>query len=153
MTAAPLPRLVPSAPWTGEPAAWGRTCGTLGLSRGDGIRAVVRVERCAAGRLRGAYPAGGHDVEIAVTAQEPATGAATTEILRQTARMVWKADGRCRRIVLAVPPGDAEALASARAAGFRLGVDVDLPDEGTVDLLVAEPPWAAAPGPAEVPTR
>ncbi|KAB2340216.1 hypothetical protein [Actinomadura rudentiformis] len=150
MTAAPLSRLQASAPWTGEVTAASRNRATLRLRRHDRLHAVIDVERCATGRLRGTYPAGGHDVEIAIAAiggsmiDDVAFNGATAaaDVLRQVVTMIWNADDRCRRIVLAVAPEDHDIASFARSAGFRHGVDVDVPGVGTVDLLVIEPAWA-----------
>ncbi|MEQ4722574.1 hypothetical protein [Nonomuraea sp. B19D2] len=98
----------------------------------------VRLARCATGRLREAYPAGAHDVEIMVS---PAcTGQAMTRLLRDIADAVITADPRCRRLVCAVPEGDLGRVAAAESAGFRYVVDVDLPGE-QLSLLVHEPDW------------
>ncbi|MFI0452788.1 hypothetical protein [Actinomadura sp. 6N118] len=158
MTAAPLQRLQAFVPWTGDVIAASRNRATLRLRRDDGLYVVIDVERCAAGRLRDTYPAGGHDVEIAITtiggapfddvstgpAASTAGSAAASDVLRQVVTTIWNADSRCRRIVLAVAPEDHDTAGSARSAGFRHVADVDLPDAGTVDLLVIEPAWATS---------
>ena len=139
MSAAPLPALPPVPPWAGEPGPWTRTRGTLRLRRDDGARVTVEVERCAAGRLRAAYPVGEHDVEIAVTAGESAAREVAAEALRHMVEVIWEADPRCRRVVLAAPVDDPDAARTARDAGFRPAVEVELPGSGTVELLVREP--------------
>ncbi|MGP3962073.1 hypothetical protein ACTWPT_39400 [Nonomuraea sp. 3N208] len=96
--------------------------------------ARVRLERCAAGRLRDAYPVAAHDVELQVDG-------AGTELLLALVDAVSVADPRCRRVVYAVQEGDLPRIAAAEAAGFRYVVDVDLAD-AQLSLLVAEPGWA-----------
>ena len=142
MTAAPLPRLRPAGPWNVEEVASSRSRATLRLRHGDGPDTVVEVERCAAGRLRGTYPAGRHDIEIAITRP----GGPEAEVLRRMVAAIWSVDSRCRRIVLALSPGDRRGAEAALAAGFRYGVDVDVPGAGTVDLFVIEPDWAVGVG-------
>ncbi|MGP3911331.1 hypothetical protein [Nonomuraea sp. 10N515B] len=95
--------------------------------------ARVRLERCAAGRLREAYPVAAHDIELQVDE-------AGTELLRALVDSVSVADPRCRRVVYAVPEGDLARIAAAESAGFRYVVDVDLAD-AQLSLLVAEPAW------------
>ncbi|RVX38879.1 hypothetical protein EDD27_1207 [Nonomuraea polychroma] len=95
--------------------------------------ADVRLERCATGRLRDAYPVAAHDLELRVNE-------ATTGLLRALVEAVSVADPRCRRVVYAVPEGDLAGIAAAEAAGFRYVVDVDLAD-AQLSLLVAEPAW------------
>ncbi|MBB6344387.1 hypothetical protein ACWGH8_34795 [Nonomuraea muscovyensis] len=98
----------------------------------------VRLERCATGHLREAYPAGAHDVEVRVS---PAvTGEAMTRLLQDTTDAVARADPACRRLVCPVPEGDLDRMAAAESAGYRYVVDVDLPGE-QLSLLVHEPDW------------
>ncbi|TMR89437.1 hypothetical protein [Nonomuraea basaltis] len=132
MTAVPpLPLLDLDADWQATVQAWTRSAGRLHV-HGDGVNADVRVERCAAGRLRDSYPVGSHDMELRVC------GEPLAEILRTLADAVTKADPQCRRVVYAAPEGDLERVAAAESAGFRYVVDVDLADE-QLSLLVAEP--------------
>jgi hypothetical protein len=132
MTAVPpLPVPDVDAGWQTTVQAWTRSTGRLHL-RGDGVNADVRVERCAAGRLRDTYPVGSHDMELRVC------GEPLAEILRTLADAVTRADPECRRVVYAAPEGDLERVAAAESAGFRYVVDVDLADE-QLSLLVAEP--------------
>ncbi|GAA4965842.1 hypothetical protein HD597_007027 [Nonomuraea thailandensis] len=93
----------------------------------------VRLERCAAGRLRDAYPVAAHDLEV----QAPEADAG---LLRAVVDAVAQADPHCRRVVYAVPEGDLNRMAVAESAGFRYVVDVDLAD-AQLSLLVAEPEW------------
>ena len=95
--------------------------------------ASVRFECCATGRLARAYPAAAHDVEIR-------TLEATTAQLRSWVDEAFTADRLCRRVVYTVPAGDAEGAETARVAGFRHVVDVDLADE-ELELWVVEPAW------------
>ncbi|MEU6729342.1 hypothetical protein ABZ917_37050 [Nonomuraea wenchangensis] len=95
--------------------------------------AGVRLERCAAGRLRDAYPVAAHDLELRVAE-------ADAELLRALVDDIAAADPQCRRVVYAVPQGDLDRMAVGEAAGFRYVVDVDLADE-QLSLLVAEPEW------------
>jgi hypothetical protein len=98
----------------------------------------VRLERCATGRLRDAYPVHAHDVEVRLArAVSPDLLGA---LLADAARGVLDGDPECRRVVFAAPADDREAAATARAAGFRHVLDVDLPG-AELSLLVAEPGW------------
>lgn len=115
-----------------EPAI--RPSGTVPDMRAE----QVRLERCATGRLRDAYPVHAHDVEVRLTrAVSPDVLAA---VLADAAREVLDNDSDCRRVVFAAPADDQEAAAAALAAGFRHVVDVDLPG-AELSLLVAEPGW------------
>lgn len=58
------------------------------------------IERCTTGRLRDAYPAGEHDVEIRLP------DGADTEMLRRLVAEIEADDPSCRRIVYAAPDGD-----------------------------------------------
>ncbi|MGN9842631.1 hypothetical protein ACTMTI_31340 [Nonomuraea sp. H19] len=132
MTAVPsLPAIDVDDGWQATVEAWTRRAGRLHLHR-DGVVADVRVERCAAGRLREAYPVGAHDLELRVC------GGPLAELLRTLFDAVTKADPACRRVVYAAQEGALEEVAAAQAAGFRHVVDVDLVDE-QLSLLVAEP--------------
>ncbi|GGJ34165.1 hypothetical protein [Streptomyces brasiliensis] len=126
--------------WNAVHTSRGRAAADLRVSR-DGVTVDVRLERCAAGRLRDTYPVGAHDVEVRVGAGCPQ--AVRTELLRTLTDAVLAADPRCRRVVHAVRVGDADGLASARSAGFRHAVDVDLGRE-ELGLLVKEPDWVTA---------
>jgi hypothetical protein len=134
MTAVPsLPVLDVGGGWQATVEAWTRAAARLHLHR-DGADARVRVERCAAGRLRETYPVGAHALELQVS------GGPLTEVLQTLVDAVAKADPACRRVVYAAPEGDGEQVAAAESAGFRHVVDVDLADE-QLSLLVAEPEW------------
>ena len=94
--------------------------------------AEIPFEPCVAGRLACAYPAAAHDVEL-----RPAGDRGADELRVAEA---FSADPRCRRVVYAVPAGNAEIAETAREAGFRHVVDVDLADE-ELELWVVEPKW------------
>ncbi|MFG2937796.1 hypothetical protein [Streptomyces sp. NPDC048282] len=117
--------------------SWNRRWGRLRLLDGD-RRTLVRVERCAAGRLRDAYPAGAHDVEVVV--ESAGRGDPAPALLRTLVDAVRAADPRCRRIVYAAEEGDRTATEYAEAAGFRYVVDIDLKDR-RLSLMVHEPGW------------
>lgn len=136
-----LPALRVDGGWQTAGESWTRFAGSLRLRREDDSEAAVRVERCAAGQLREAYPVGAHDVGVRVTVALPTETLA--ELLGVLVRAITAADPHCRRMVHAVDEGDQRAIAAAEAAGFRYVVDVDLPDE-QLSLLVYEPDWAAA---------
>ncbi|MER6628613.1 hypothetical protein ABT301_10270 [Streptomyces sp. NPDC000987] len=108
------------------------------LVAGEGVRVEVRLERCAAGRLRDSYPVGAHDVEVRVGDDCPR--ALLPGLLSVLADAVLRADRECRRVVHAVPAGDPAARSAAEAAGFRYAVDVDLGRQ-ELGLLVTEPDW------------
>jgi hypothetical protein len=94
----------------------------------------ARFERCVTGRLARAYPAASRDLEVRST---PASAA----VLRSWVREAFAAEPRCRRVVFAVPPGDDERAVTARDAGFRHVVDVELAGGEELGLWVAEPEW------------
>lgn len=105
---------------------------------GAEVEAVL--ERCVHGRLRAAYPAAEHDIEIRpghVASDE------LTSLLGSLVAAVQRAEPRCRRIVFAAPLGDVATLAAAESAGFRYVVDVDLPG-ASLSLAVAEPAWVTS---------
>ncbi|MFG2044924.1 hypothetical protein [Dactylosporangium sp. NPDC048998] len=97
------------------------------------------LERCAAGRLRDAYPVGEHDVEVRVL-DESLEPDRLTALLTAVVEAVQAADPACRKVVFAAAEGDLGRVASAEQAGFRYVVDVDLPGT-SLSLLVAEPAW------------
>jgi hypothetical protein len=101
----------------------------------------VRLERCATGRLRDAYPVNAHDVEVRIGGEVPAEK--LTEVLAEAVREALDADPRCRRVVFAPPVDDRAAAGFAAEAGFRHVVDVDIPG-AELRLLVAEPGWVTA---------
>lgn len=145
----PLPVLDVPGGWQATVEAWGRRGGRLRLRRDGldagigagaeaGIRADVVVERCAAGRLREAYPAGARDVELRVGGGTALPPALLPPLLAALAEAVRRADPGCRRIVYACPEDDAGRVAAAESAGFRHVVDVELAGE-QLSLLVSEP--------------
>ncbi|MFJ2116226.1 MULTISPECIES: hypothetical protein [unclassified Streptomyces] len=111
------------------------------LVRGDGVTVDVRLERCAAGRLRDGYPVGARDVEVRVDDACPV--AVLPGLLRALVAAVQRADPDCRRIVHAVPVGRPSTVEAAESAGFRYVVDIDL-GQTEISLLVAEPDWATS---------
>ncbi|MGW3497441.1 hypothetical protein [Streptomyces sp. NPDC001020] len=143
MIAAPsLPALDIPGGWKTTVESWTRSTGRLRLHlHGQGIDIGVRVERCAAGRLREAYPAGARDLEVRIDGGCPHN--ALAELLLTLVDAVRAADPRCRRIVYAAAEDDQDTIAVAAAAGFRHAVDVDL-GEQQLSLLVAEPDWVSA---------
>ncbi|MGC9542199.1 hypothetical protein [Streptomyces sp. UG1] len=136
LTVPALPPLDVPGPWRTTVESWTRFAGRLRLRGSDGTEAVVGLERCAAGRLREAYPVGARDVELLVDSGTP-------EVLRSLLHAVRAADPDCRRVVHAVPEGDRTSVEAAEAVGFRYAVDVDLQDQ-QLSLLVAEPDWVTA---------
>ncbi|MFF7474749.1 hypothetical protein [Streptomyces sp. NPDC008092] len=128
--------LVPDPGWEAVPTARGRTTAGFRLRR-DGVTVDVRLERCAAGRLRHTYPAGAHDLEIRVAG---CPDDLLPALPRSLTAAVRAADPHCRRAVLAVPAADRGRITAAEAAGYRHAVDVDLGTE-ELALLVAEPDW------------
>lgn len=132
-----LPQLDVEGTWQTTRESWSRLTGTLRLRRRD-TDVLVRVERCAAGRLRDAYPVAAHDVELALESDQRAQ--TVPALLRTLLEAVRVADPRCRRVVYAVGEGDRVAQQHAEAVGFRFVVDVDLQDR-QLSLLVHEPEW------------
>ncbi|MFF6787229.1 hypothetical protein [Streptomyces sp. NPDC012510] len=137
LTVPALPALDVPGPWQTTVESWTRFTGSLRM-RGPSGEVVVAVERCAAGRLRDAYPVGARDVELLIhTGLRAET---LPNILRPLVRAVRAADPGCRRVVYAVTEGDRAGVEAAEATGFRYAVDVDLQDK-QLSLLVAEPDW------------
>ncbi|MFC9842837.1 hypothetical protein ACFWFF_02060 [Streptomyces sp. NPDC060223] len=110
------------------------------LVRGDDVTVEVRLERCAAGRLRDSYPVGAHDVEVRIADDCPV--AVLPRLLHTLTAALQSADPACRRVVHAVRAGQLSEIAAAESAGFRYVVDVDL-GQADISLLVAEPGWVA----------
>jgi len=100
----------------------------------------ARLERCAHGRLRDAYPAAEHDIEIRL---DDAPTDELRALLGALSAAVQQADPQCRRVVFGAPLGDLATLAAAENAGFRYVVDVDLAD-ASLSLAVAEPSWVTS---------
>lgn len=94
----------------------------------------VAVRHTLTGRLSEAYPVGARDLEVEVHTEDPqALWAATHEIFEH--------DSACRRIVLATNVGDIPAIDFGERAGYRYVVDVEIPGDIELSLLVAEPEW------------
>ena len=100
----------------------------------------ARLERCAHGRLRDAYPAAEHDIEIRL---DDAPTDELAVLLGALSAAAQQADPQCRRVVFGAPSGDLATLAAAEEAGFRYVVDVDLADT-SFSLAVAEPSWVTS---------
>lgn len=98
-------------------------------------RGSVTVEFALKSKVRHAYPAGAHDRFMVVSSD------ATSESLQLASETMWTNDPLFRRLVVATPKGDLEQIARAENSGYRYVVDVDLPGDEEVTLLVAEPEW------------
>ncbi|MFG2948393.1 hypothetical protein [Streptomyces adustus] len=133
----PLPEIRLPAQWHTHAVRGGRHAQELRMTGVTG-GAGVRLERCAAGRLRDAYPVGRHDIEV--QADDCPTGL-LGELLTALTEVVGDADPRCRRLVVATAVGDGPRIAAAQSAGFRHVVDVDL-GSAELGLLTWEPAWA-----------
>ncbi|MER6332907.1 hypothetical protein [Streptomyces sp. NPDC001034] len=133
----PLPdvRLGPS--WRAGTGSHGRRFRDL-RADGEGGAVEARVERCAWGRLRDAYPVGLRDLEVRVG---PCAAGALADLLAELREALADADPLSRRVVFAVPVDDPGRIAAAESAGFRRVVDIDL-DEVEHTLLTWEPAWA-----------
>ncbi|GAA4788982.1 hypothetical protein FRX94_06695 [Corynebacterium canis] len=91
--------------------------------------------------LRHTYPFGQHDVELTY---------GTADELRTDTAAIFAAEPRCRRVVVAVPEGDLEAIAECESAGYRYVLDVQLRDGKEVSLMVNEPEWVTSKDKEEV---
>lgn len=116
------------ANWRGE---------THEVASADGGTARLGIRPARAGDLVDAYPAGADDKQLAIE------GEPQLQAVRDYVAAVLEADPRCRRVVLAVPERDLEAIAWAEDAGFRFVVDVET-RAGAHSLLVVEPDWVLA---------
>lgn len=87
--------------------------------------------------LEGAYPVGIEDREVRI---EPGS---SPDAVSAAVRSILTDAVRCRRVVLAIPEGELDAMRAAEEAGFRFVVDVDTHRE-SLSLLVAEPGWVLA---------
>ena len=105
-----------------------------------GTHLHATLERCAHGRLRDAYPAAEHDIEIRL---DDAPTDELTALLGALSAAAQPADPQCRRVVFGAPRGDLATLAAAENAGFRYVVDVDLVG-ASLSLAVAEPSWVTS---------
>ncbi len=117
------------------PADWQGDTQEVPAVGGGMARLAVRNAR--QGDLVDAYPAGTHDRELAVD------GEPELQSVRDFVAEVLERDPRCRRVVLAVPERDLEAIGWAEDAGFRFVVDVET-RVGAHSLLVVEPAWVLA---------
>lgn len=137
ITVPPAPHLDLRAPW--DVVSFHRAHHSSDLRiQGHSAQLVVHVERCAAGRLRNAYPVSARDIEVRVDG--PCPPGILPDLLGTVADAITAEDPRCRRIVFAAGSGDRTRIHAAEAAGFRYVLDVDLGDE-EVSLFVAEPGW------------
>ncbi len=117
------------------PAGWQGETHEVPAVVGGTARLGIRAARV--GDLVDAYPAGANDREIAVE------GEPQLQAVRDYVAGVLERDPRCRRVVLAVPEGDLEAIGWAEDAGFRFVVNVET-RRGAHSLLVVEPEWVLA---------
>jgi hypothetical protein len=103
----------------------------------DGGTARLGIRPARAGDLVDAYPSGADDKQLVIE------GEPQLQAVRDYVAAVLDNDPRCRRVVLAVPERDLEAIAWAEDAGFRFVVDVET-RVGAHSLLVVEPDWVLA---------
>lgn len=97
---------------------------------------MITVTRCLEGRLRDAYPAARHDVELRV---DGVPRSQWVDVLATQAELAFRTDPACRKVVFGVPAGDLDAVGVAEAAGFRYVVDVDVLDRTDRTGRAAEP--------------
>ncbi|MER5178246.1 hypothetical protein ABT009_07695 [Streptomyces sp. NPDC002896] len=141
ITAPALPvRFVLGPGWETFEESVRRSAADLRVRRND-VTVDVRLERCAAGRLRDTYPVSAHDVEVWIGDGCP--DGVLPDLLRTLVDTVQRADADCRRVVHAVHVGELGRIAAAESAGFRYVVDVDLGQE-ELSLLAAEPGWVTS---------
>lgn len=118
-------------------AGAGHLAGFLGIEEAtgvDGASSALAHRRARAGELRDAYPSGTHDLELGYIGRpHPQAVASYTDAL-------LRAEPRCRRVVVAVPEHDLEAIGWAEDAGYRYVIDVET-YSGEHSLLVTEPDW------------
>ncbi|MBK0422026.1 hypothetical protein JD292_08060 [Leucobacter sp. CSA2] len=100
----------------------------------DGARSELGYRRSRGGHLRDAYPSGTHDLELGFS------GAPDPRAVADYTAALLRADERCRRVVLAVPELDLDAISWAEDAGYRYVIDVETVTGGH-SLLVTEPQW------------
>lgn len=113
-----------------EPSAgWERA---LQVDSGGAGDTLVQVRHTLTSRLRDSYPVGARDLEIGVTRGTP-------EGVAGVVAQLFAEDPACRRIILAVPDGDAVLADLAEGADLRPVVEVELADDTVVVLWVAEP--------------
>ncbi|MGW3954776.1 hypothetical protein ACWEKM_28450 [Streptomyces sp. NPDC004752] len=132
-----LPKVLLPARWNAAPVRRGRHAQDLRGAKET--RAFgIHLERCAAGRLRDAYPVALHDIEVQA---DDCANEALPHLLTALIDAVSRADPRCRRLVLVTSAADGTRIAAAESAGFRYVVDVDL-GSAECSLLTWEPAWA-----------
>jgi hypothetical protein len=117
------------------PAGWRGETDQVPAAGGGTARLGIRPART--GDLVDAYPAGADDEELAIG------GEPELQAVRDYVADVLEHHPRCRRVVLAVPERDLEAIGWAEDAGFRFVVDVET-RAGAHSLLVVEPDWVLA---------
>lgn len=100
----------------------------------EGAAATLRHRRARAGELRDAYPSGTQDIEVQYG------GRPTPAALAEYTRALLHTNPRCRRVVLAVPERDLDAISWAEDAGYRYVLDVETM-AGGCSVLVTEPQW------------
>jgi len=117
------------------PAGWRGELREVQAEIGSSARLGIRYAR--SGDLVDAYPAGTHDLELAVD------GRPTEQAVRDFVSEALTADPLSRRVVLPVPERDLDILGWAENAGFRFVVSVET-RVGEYSLLVVEPDWVIA---------
>lgn len=85
--------------------------------------------------IRHTYPYGKTDVTVPFAEKD--------ELVRSVEK-VFDEMPECRRVVVAVPQGDVEKIATCEEAGLRYVLDVDLRDGTELSLVVAEPDWVTS---------
>ncbi|MFJ6088445.1 hypothetical protein ACIQI8_44605 [Streptomyces sp. NPDC092369] len=132
----PLPDLQLPVPWTADALHRRHHAQDL-LIASETEEYLVRLERCAAGRLRETYPVALHDLELQADT-------CATEFLPELLSVVTGAlnstDPLCRRLVLAISTDAPSRAVAAATAGFRHVVDVDL-GGAEHGLFTWEPSW------------
>lgn len=123
-----------------DQSATGDSAWPIRISVRDGSGQViggVDARLVVGNELDGTYPIGIEDREVRI--HEPSSSAA----IAKAVHTIHSESPRCRRVLLALPEGDLDAMRVAEEAGFRYAVDVDT-RQASVSLLVAEPDWVLA---------
>lgn len=84
--------------------------------------------------LRHTYPYASNEIEL--TYGNP-------DAMQSDLKQIYAENPDCRRVVVAVPENDTEAIGNCEQAGLRFVVNVELRDGSDVALLVHEPEWVA----------
>ncbi|WP_151548886.1 MULTISPECIES: hypothetical protein [Corynebacterium] len=91
---------------------------------------MLKITPIVRSSLKHTYPYGADDVEMSL---------GTTERMRAGIAEAFRANPRCRRVIVGVAIDDLDGVRACEAAGMHFVVDVETRDGEELNLMVAEP--------------